>query len=63
MLLLKILKACVTEPAFVKTVSKANVSALVNNEASGLVMKESFLHEKRKRMEENIIMTDFKLFY
>ena len=51
------------EPTFVKTVSKDKVSALVYNEASGLVMKESFLHEKKRRMDMNIIIADFKLFY
>jgi hypothetical protein len=45
-LLLKILKDWVTEPTVVKTVSKDNVSTLVYNPASGLVINESFLQEK-----------------
>lgn len=46
LLLLKILKDCVTEPTVVKTVSNDKVSILVYNVASGLVVKESFLQEK-----------------
>lgn len=51
------------EPTSANTVSKDKVSALVYKEASGLVMKESFLHEKKSRKENNIMMADLKLFY
>jgi len=60
LLLLKTLKDCVIEPTFVKTVSKNNVSELADKEASELVIKPSFVHEKKiKRM--NMVMADFKL--
>lgn len=62
LLLLKTLKDCVIEPTFVKTVSKASVSELVDKEASGLVIKPSFVHEKKiKRMI--MVTADFKLLY
>ena len=41
-------------------VSKNNVSELADKEASELVIKPSFVHEKKiKRM--NMVMADFKL--
>jgi hypothetical protein len=45
---LKILKDAVTEPAEVKTVSKRRVSEDRNSRASGLVMTESFLQERKQ---------------
>ena len=62
LLLLKTLTDCVIEPTFVKTVSKASVSELVDKEASGLVIKPSFVHEKKiKRM--TMVTAGFKLLY
>ena len=42
-----ILKDWVTEPDVTKTVSYFNVSAVMVTRASELVIKDSFLHEKR----------------
>lgn len=51
-----ILKDWVTEPVVVKTVSYFNVSAEIATCASGLVMKDSFLQEKKRiRMDIEII--------
>ena len=62
LLVLKTLKDCVIEPTFVKTVSKANVSELVDKGASGLLIKPSFVHEKKiKRM--NMVMAGFNLLH
>jgi len=61
-LVLKTLKDCVIEPAFVKTVSKASVSELVDKEASGLVIKPSFAHEKKIK-KINMVTAGFKLLY
>src|SRR6185312_11998756 len=61
-LLLKILKDWVTEPELVKTVSKNKVSALVFKDAPGLVMKESFLHEKKMVAARKMENKSFKLF-
>ena len=47
MLSLIILKVWVTEPDVTKTVSYFNVSAVMITRASELVIKDSFLHEKR----------------
>ena len=47
MLSLIILKDWVTEPDVTKTVSYFNVSAVMITRASELVIKDSFLHEKR----------------
>jgi hypothetical protein len=58
---LKILKDWVMEPTVVKTVSKDNVSALVDNEASWLVINEFFLHEAAIKIKKNITRTGFKL--
>ena len=49
------------EPTVVKTVSKNKVSELVYNFASGLVIKESFLQEKKIIAENIIKVMDFKL--
>src|SRR6185312_5100786 len=55
-LLLNILKDWVTEPTVVKTVSKDKVSALVYKLALELVIKESFLHEKKMKVDNKIKM-------
>jgi len=60
-LLLNILKDWVIEPTVVKTVSKDKVSALVYKLALGLVMKESFLQEKKIIAEKIIMNMGFKL--
>ena len=45
---------CVTEPVLVKTVSKKIVSAEKFIDASGLVIKEFFLHEMKITTRDNI---------
>lgn len=49
------------EPAVTKTVSKDKVSALVLKLALILVMKESFLHEKKISAETTAMNMGFKL--
>ena len=53
MLLLKILKLSVIDPAVANTVSKKSVSALVERLACGLVIKESFLQENATADNKN----------
>jgi hypothetical protein len=62
LLLLKILKDWVMEPTVVKTVSKDNVSKLVYNVASGLVVNESFLQEKNIDAMRKMKNESFKIF-
>ncbi len=53
-MLLLILTNSVIDPREVKTVSKYKVSEEKLIATSWLVMKESFLHEKRKRMDDMV---------
>jgi hypothetical protein len=57
---LKILKEPVIEPTLVNTVSNDKVSLLVYKLASGLVINESFLHEKRITAETRRKTENFK---
>jgi hypothetical protein len=60
-LLLNILNDWVTEPAEVNTVSKNKVSALVYKLASALVMKDSFLQERKIIAEKKMKSAGFKI--
>jgi hypothetical protein len=52
----------VTDPTVVKTVSKNKVSALVFKDASGLVINDSFRHEKNIKTIKKMKAIFFKLF-
>ncbi len=57
LLSLNILKDCVIEPTVVSTVSNFRVSALMVSLASGLVINESFLQEKKNSIKKaNAVM-------
>jgi hypothetical protein len=58
-LLLNILNDLVIEPTVVKTVSKDNVSALVYNLASGLVIKDSFLQDVKMKIVKRMKIMGF----
>jgi hypothetical protein len=49
----------VIEPTVVKTVSKDNVSALVYNLASGLVIKDSFLQDVKMKIVKRMKIMGF----
>lgn len=62
LLVLKILKPWVTDPELINTVSNESVSTLVLRLASGLVINDSFRHEKNTNIEMKISAEIFKLF-